>query len=165
MLKRVNTFPIEGMDELLKRRLQEPLENAIKNCKKCEKAGLKKDKKVSESSSFKIHSVAKGIDKDTINILETVLKKVNEFPIEGMDELLKRRLQEPLENAIKNCKKCEKVKQSGLKKDKKVSESSSFKIHSVAKGIDKELDTFITEVKQKPTQNKKPIMRRTIVIE
>uniref|UniRef100_A0A914HJH2 Uncharacterized protein n=1 Tax=Globodera rostochiensis TaxID=31243 RepID=A0A914HJH2_GLORO len=54
-----------------------------------------------------------------INTFKTMLEKVNEFPFERMDELLKRRLQEPLENAISNCEELdEKVKQSGLK-DKK----------------------------------------------
>ncbi|KAI3413170.1 hypothetical protein GPALN_010671 [Globodera pallida] len=82
-----------------------------------------------------------------INTFELMLERVNKFPIDGMDELLKHRLQEPLENAISNCKKLEdKVKQSGLENDKKYLESLLSKIRSVAKGIRTELNTFMFEV-------------------
>uniref|UniRef100_A0A914HMI0 Uncharacterized protein n=1 Tax=Globodera rostochiensis TaxID=31243 RepID=A0A914HMI0_GLORO len=75
-----------------------------------------------------------------------MLESVNKFPIEGIDELLKRRLQEPLENAISNCKKLEdKVKASGLEDNKKYLESLLSKIRSVAERIGEELNTFMFE--------------------
>ncbi|KAI3416521.1 hypothetical protein GPALN_006061 [Globodera pallida] len=68
--------------------------------------------------------------------------EVNEFPIEGMEELLKRRLQKPLEIAIANCDKVlDKVKHSG-----QYLESLLSKIRSIAKEFEKEFNTFIIEV-------------------
>uniref|UniRef100_A0A183CHJ1 Uncharacterized protein n=1 Tax=Globodera pallida TaxID=36090 RepID=A0A183CHJ1_GLOPA len=78
---------------------------------------------------------------------EMEVPEVNECPIEGMEERLKRRLQKPLKIAKLNCKKLEdKINHSGLEENKNYLASLSSKIRSIAKGIEKEFITFISEV-------------------
>uniref|UniRef100_A0A914HKF0 Uncharacterized protein n=1 Tax=Globodera rostochiensis TaxID=31243 RepID=A0A914HKF0_GLORO len=78
--------------------------------------------------------------------LNGLLEKVNEFPQKDeMDELLKRRLLEPLAIAIGNCDKLLN-NGVGLEKDKKYLENLLSKIRSIAKGLRTEFNTFIFEV-------------------
>uniref|UniRef100_A0A183BI53 Uncharacterized protein n=1 Tax=Globodera pallida TaxID=36090 RepID=A0A183BI53_GLOPA len=69
--------------------------------------------------------------------LDLLLEKVNEFPIGGMEELSKRRLQKPLKIAIGNYKKLEDEHKKG---------EHSAERHSIVKGIYKEFNTFFFEV-------------------
>uniref|UniRef100_A0A914HME1 Uncharacterized protein n=1 Tax=Globodera rostochiensis TaxID=31243 RepID=A0A914HME1_GLORO len=79
--------------------------------------------------------------------LDVLLSEVNNFRLEGMDELKDRRLQKPLKMAISNCEKLlDEVKQSGLEDNKKYLESLVSKTSSIANGIGKEFNTFIFEV-------------------
>uniref|UniRef100_A0A914HJK7 Uncharacterized protein n=1 Tax=Globodera rostochiensis TaxID=31243 RepID=A0A914HJK7_GLORO len=79
--------------------------------------------------------------------LTDLLNDVKKFPLEGMDELLDRRLKKPLGLAIGNCKKIlNELKQSGREDNKKYLESLVAKTSSIANGIGKEFNTFIFEV-------------------
>uniref|UniRef100_A0A914HIY7 Uncharacterized protein n=1 Tax=Globodera rostochiensis TaxID=31243 RepID=A0A914HIY7_GLORO len=107
----------------------------------------KKFQKWSTQCQEMINELFKAVEEKPSDInqkLDLLLKKVNEFPIGGMVELLKRRLQKPLKIAIGNCKKLEeepkKVEHSG-REDNKLA-----KRRSIAKGIDKEFNTFFFEV-------------------
>uniref|UniRef100_A0A914HK93 Uncharacterized protein n=1 Tax=Globodera rostochiensis TaxID=31243 RepID=A0A914HK93_GLORO len=84
---------------------------------------------------------------ETKKSLDLMLEKLKEFPIEGMEELLDRRLKKPLKIAKLNCNKLlNEVEHSGLEDNKKYLENLLSKTSSIANGIDKEFMTFIFEV-------------------
>uniref|UniRef100_A0A914H009 Uncharacterized protein n=1 Tax=Globodera rostochiensis TaxID=31243 RepID=A0A914H009_GLORO len=83
--------------------------------------------------------------------LKDLLDKVKDFPLKKeTEELLKRRLEKPLQIAISNCDKLEeehkKVKNSELEDNKNYLETLLSKIRSFEAGYAKEMNTFLFEV-------------------
>uniref|UniRef100_A0A914HLF4 Uncharacterized protein n=1 Tax=Globodera rostochiensis TaxID=31243 RepID=A0A914HLF4_GLORO len=83
--------------------------------------------------------------------LNDLLDKVKDFPLKKeTEELLKRRLEKPLQIAIGNCEKLEeehkKVKNSELEDNKNYLENLLSKIRSFEAGYAKEMNTFLFEV-------------------